>query len=150
MKKKLAVLVAIIALAIGSSQVMAADNSGKIAVVDVQKVVSQSQQVKSLKNEQIQKKKDLAVFVEGARKAVAAESDKTKKAQIEDKYNKELNDRVQTIDKDYAQKLSDIDKNISGIIEKQAKSMGYSMVLTKGIVLYGGEDITNQVIKQVK
>lgn len=150
MKKKLAVLVAIIALAIGSSQVMAADNSGKIAVVDVQKVVSQSQQVKSLKNEQIQKKKDLAVFVEGARKAVAAESDKTKKAQIEDKYNKELNDRVQTIDKDYAQKLSDIDKNISGIIEKQAKSMGYSMVLTKGIVLYGGDDITNQVIKQVK
>ena len=150
MKKKLAVLVAIIALAIGSSQAMAADNSGKIAVVDVQKVVSQSQQVKSLKNEQIQKKKDLAVFVEGARKAVAAESDKTKKAQIEDKYNKELNDRVQTIDKDYAQKLSDIDKNISGIIEKQAKSMGYSMVLTKGIVLYGGDDITNQVIKQVK
>ena len=52
--------------------------------------------------------------------------------------------------KDYAKKLSEIDKNISATIEAQAKANGYDLVLSKSTVLYGGEDITAEIAKVVK
>jgi Skp family chaperone for outer membrane proteins len=54
------------------------------------------------------------------------------------------------IETDYAQKLKQIDASISQQIEQQAKAKGYNLVLSKGIVLFGGDDITNDIIKVVK
>ena len=54
------------------------------------------------------------------------------------------------MDKDYAEKLKNIDKSISKKIEDEAKAKGYEIVLSKGIVLFGGKDITNEIIKAVK
>jgi len=53
-------------------------------------------------------------------------------------------------DKVYAKKLADIDKSISTTIQAQAKKSGYDLVLAKGVVLYGGTDITTEVQKLVK
>ena len=54
------------------------------------------------------------------------------------------------MDKDYAAKLKNIDDTISKTVEAQAKAGGFKVVLAKGVVLYGGEDITDAVIKAVK
>ena len=43
-----------------------------------------------------------------------------------------------------------IDKSISATIQTQAKKSGYDLVLAKGIVLYGGNDITAEIQKLVK
>lgn len=122
----------------------------KIATVDVQKVVSSSNQVKALKAEQQSKIKDLQAFVNTAKKAVAAESDTTKKKALEDKYNKELKTKTGAIEKEYAKKLQAIDTNISNAISQEAKAANYNLVLAKGVVLYGGDDITSSVIKTIK
>lgn len=122
----------------------------KIAVVDVQKVVANSAQVKNLKTEQQNKIKDVQNFVEKAKKSVASESDKTKKKALEDKYNKELRTKTANIEKEYAKKLQDIDKSISGTIATEAKAQNYNIVLAKGVVLYGGDDITTSIMKKVK
>ena len=68
----------------------------------------------------------------------------------EEKYTKELQDKKSKMDADYANKLKAIDASISKKIEEQAVLKGYDVVLSKGIVLYGGQDITNEVIKAVK
>lgn len=124
--------------------------SAKIAVVDIQKVVASSSQVKSLKADREAKIKDLSNFVKTARESVAKEPDAAKKKALENKYNKELNVKRDVIQKDYAKRLAVIDKNISATIEQKAKAYNYSMVIAKGVVLYGGSDITNEVSKAVK
>ena len=122
----------------------------KIAVVDVQKVVASSSQVKALKADREAKIKDLANFVTTARANVAKETNAAKKKTLEDKYNKELNSKRDAIQKDYAKKLAAIDKSISSVINQKAKAANYDIVLAKGVVLYGGTDITAEIAKSVK
>lgn len=126
------------------------DVPSKIAVVDVPQVVNSSSQVQALKKEQQAKTKEIVAFVEKARKDVAATTDVKKKQALEDKYNKELNAKKSAMDKNYATKLTAIDTAISKQIEAQAKAGGYDIVLAKGVVLYGGSDITDAVKKAVK
>lgn len=122
----------------------------KIAVVDVSKVVNSSSQVAALKKEQQAKAQDIVNFVDKARKEVAATTDAKKKKTLEDKYNKELNAKKEAMDKNYAAKLNAIDNTIASKITDQAKAGSYDLVLAKGVVLYGGSDITEAVIKAVK
>ena len=94
--------------------------------------------------------KEVVAFVDKARKEVAATTDVKKKQALEEKYNKELNTKKVAMDKNYSDKLNAIDTAISKQIENQAKLGGYDIVLTKGVVLYGGSDITEAVKKAVK
>lgn len=121
-----------------------------IAIVDVPQVVNASKQVQSLKKEQQNKADEIVKFIEKARKDVASITDANKKKAAEEKYTKELQTKKEKMDKDYAEKLKAIDASISKQIEAQAKAQGYDVVLSKGIVLFGGKDITADVIKVVK
>lgn len=126
------------------------DVPSKIAVVDVQQVVASSTQVKNLKKEQQAKASEIIKYIEKARKDVAAVSDEKKKKALEDKYNKELIAKRDKLEKDYTTKLSAIDKSISATIAAEAKNNNYDVVLAKGVVLYGGDDITDNILKAVK
>lgn len=144
MKKKL--LTAAIAMGISLNAAMATE----VAFVDVPKVVDSSAQVQALKKEQQAKAKEIVAFVEKARKEVAATTDKDKKQSLEEKYNKELISKREKMDKEYAAKLQSIESYISNIVNTEAKLKGYDMVLSKGVVLYGSTDITDDVIKAVQ
>lgn len=148
--KILAVGLLTFAFGIAFSNFAMSDVPSKIAVVDVQEVVNSSSQVQALKKEQQAKMKEVVSFVEKARKEVAATTDVKKKQALEEKYNKELNTKKTAMDKNYADKLTAIDSTISKQIEAQAKAGGYDIVLAKGVVLYGGSDITDAVKKAVK
>lgn len=122
----------------------------KVAVVDIAQIVQKSPQISALQTERQNKLNDLEAFVVNARKDVASQkTDDTKKI-LEDKYNKELNQRKEAIDKDFAKKLVDIDKEITLIIKNKAKKMGYNLTLVKGSVIDGGTDITSTIIKDLK
>lgn len=144
MKIKLIILT--IALSLGFNCAFATE----VAYVDVQKVVEASKRVQALKKEQQLKTKELMNFVEKARKDVASVSDTKKKQALEEKYNKELNVRKEKMEKDYSAKLKSIETFIAGVVEQQAKAKGFDMVITKNIVIYGGVDITNDVIKLLR
>lgn len=148
--KFLAVGISAFVIGLSLNNIAVSDVPSKIAVVDVSSVVNSSSQVQALKKEQQAKAKDLMTFIEKARKDVAATTDTKKKQALEDKYNKELNTKRAAMDKNYATKLEAIDKSISAQIANQAKTGGYDIVLAKGVVLYGGSDITEAVKKAVK
>lgn len=121
-----------------------------VAVVDVQKVVECSPEISALKTSQKNDLESLVKFVEGAKADIAKEPNETKKKTLEESYNKELNIKKVNLDKEYSQKLSDYDKNITSLINKKAKLLGYNLVLTKNSVLNGGTDITSEIIKELK
>lgn len=131
-----------------NSAVMAKDFT--VAVVDVPQVVTSSAQVQALKKEQQAKAEELVKFIENARKDVASITDSSKKKAAEEKYSKELQTKKERIELEYASKLKAIDASISKQIETQAKAQGYDVVLSKGVVLYGGKDITSEIVKVVK
>lgn len=122
----------------------------KVAIVDVQKVVASSSQVKALKEEQKKKSQELAKFIETAKTNLEKEKDAKKKKALEDKYNKEFQTKREAIAKNYETKLLAIDKSITDIINTNAKNNGYNLVLAKGAVLSGGTDITEEIAKAVK
>ena len=121
-----------------------------IAVVDVQAVVAKSGQVSALKKEQQKKMQDLDKWLKSARADVEKQKTQEGKDKLLKKYNSEFATKKETIAKDYQTKLSAIDKSITSTIETKAKALGYDMVISKGMVICGGADITAEIQKIVK
>lgn len=145
-----------VVLAIGSANVATAavtnsNTTFKYAVVDVPRVVENSQQVASLKKQRQEQERLFSKSLQDAQKKLQAETNATKKKALEDSLTKSLNAQKDKMNQEYAQKLQAIDKNISAVIAQQARANGYKLVVAKSVVLYSeGTDITNDVMKAVK
>ncbi len=122
----------------------------KIAVVDVNKVVTNSAQVKALKSQQDAKKAELKKWLETVKADINKQSTQENKAKLAKKYDADFVKKQEANRKDYQAKLETIDKNISSVIASAAQAKGYDIILSKSAVLYGGNDITNEIIKVVK
>lgn len=121
-----------------------------IAVVDLQKVVDNSAQVKTLKNEHTAKIKELNGIITKAQEEIAKQTDTKKIVEIQDKYTNQFNNKKSEIDKIYSSKLANIETQIKSEIEKKAKADGYNFVFAKSVALYGGKDITSEISGMVK
>ena len=135
-------LVVILGFFLVSGYVQAADS---IAVVDLQKIVGNSSQVKVLKQEHAKKMDELNKIIVNARGAISNESDPVKVLQLEEKYTKEFNTKKEALERDYNNRLSAIEKSIKDEITKKAQKDKYEYVFAKSVVLYGGKDITNEI-----
>ena len=122
----------------------------KVAIVNVQQVVEASAQVQELKKEQQAKMQDLQKWITTVRADVAKQPTQDAKDKLIKKYDSEFARKQDVIRKEYTAKLQEIDKAISTVITEEAQAEGYDLVLTKSIVLFGGEDITDAVAKKVK
>lgn len=145
MKKSLLFLAA--ALIFSGLSAFAEDS---IAVVDLQQIVSNSSQVKALKQEHNKKVSDLDKILVNARGEIANETDQAKILMLEDKYMKEFASKKEALERDYNNRLSAIEKNIKNEITKKAQKDGYDYVFAKSVVLYGGKDITNEIVNNIK
>ena len=116
-----------------------------VAVVDLQKVVSNSSQVKQLKSEHERKMEDLNKIIVNARGEIANETDAEKILKLEEKYTNEFNTKKNMLEREYNSKLEEIEKNIKSEIAKQAEKEKYDFVFAKSVVLFGGKDITNEI-----
>ena len=121
-----------------------------IAVVDVNAVVAKSAQVQSLKKEQQTKMADLEKWLKNARADVNKQQTKEGKEKLLKQYNSEFAKKKEAIAKDYKTKLSAVDKSITETITTKARALGYDMVISKSMVIMGGDDITAEIQKIVK
>ena len=155
MKKQITTLtiaLAAFAIGMGFNNIAMSDipTNYKVAVVDVNAVVSKSAQVQALKKEQQTKLQELQKWLNNARTDVAKQSTDENKQKLAKKYDAEFAKKQEAIKKNYATKLQAIDKSITATIAQEAKAQNYNLVLSKGSVLYGGDDITASIAKVVK
>ena len=128
----------------------AAPEAQKIAVIDLQKVVSASPQVKALRASRETKNKEIANLVKAAQTEISKQKDNNSKKVVAEKYEKQIKAKKEANNKEYTTKLQAADKSINEQIAKKATELGYTMVLPKASVVFGGDDITDQVIKGIK
>lgn len=152
MTKKISFLfVCLMAFALGYSinNIAISDTAPKIAVVDVQKIVANSSQVKQLKADQEKKLGEMQKTIQQAQSEISKEKDPAKITALEEKYRNQINDQKVALDKDYNDKLTKIDSEIRTAVVEKAKSLNYNLVLPKSMVFYGGEDITDVIAKDI-
>ena len=124
--------------------------SEDIAIVDLGRLVEGSAQVRQLKQEHSKKVADLDRILVNARGEISNEKDPAKVLMLEDKYMKEFNTKREALEREYGNKISIIEKNIKDEVAKKAKKDGYEYVFAKSVVLYGGKDITTELINSIK
>ena len=122
----------------------------KVAVVDINKVMDKSSEIKSLKISQEKQTKELETLISKAQNELANASDPNKFVQLEAIYKKQIEDKRTAIDEEYSKKIVQITSNIKSLISTEAKKTDYNLVLPAGMVISGGEDITENVIKDMK
>ncbi len=120
-----------------------------IAVVDVAKLIESSNKVKSLKSEQAKNMEDLTKLAQSAKADIEKQSTEENKEKLAKKYQETINQRQQNNAENYAKQLAVIDKDVDNLIKQKAKSSNYNLILSKSSVLYGGEDITEELAKEI-
>ncbi len=126
------------------------DVPSKIAVVNINQIINHSSQVAQLQKEQSLKNKEIQQWLLNAKADVEKQTTNEAKEKLVKKYDSEFRAKQEKIQKEYTSKLQSIDKDITAIIQKEAKAKGYDIVLSKSVVLYGGEDITKTISSLVK
>lgn len=122
----------------------------KVAVIDVPEVLSKSSEIQALKRSQNKELEELNTLISKAQNELLNEHDRSKLIQKEAEYRKQIEAKKQNMDKEYNSKLAKINDNIKSLISKEAKKSNYNLVLPTGIVLSGGDDITDNIVKQIK
>mgnify|MGYP001415187003 CR=1 FL=1 len=138
MKRTAIILVAVLALFSMYSVAFAADE--KVGYIDDMAVLQQFPKFKQAQQQldAIGKKKS-----DVAKAAFDKETDDKKKAVIVE--NLQLDMRNEE-----AKLMTPILKEVNNVIAKVAKAKGITIVLNKGLVIYGGIDITNDVVTALK
>ena len=122
----------------------------KVAVVDVSTILTSSPEIQSLKQSQDKKMEELNTLISKAQNEIVNESDKNKALQMETNYRKEIEQKKLDMDEEYNSKITVINNKIKSMISSEAKKSNYNLVLPTGMVISGGDDITNDIVKRMK
>lgn len=122
----------------------------KVAVVDISKILEKSSDLQELKSSQEKQMQELNTIISQAQNEIANVSDTSQIPSMEAKYRKQIEDKKIAIDQEYNSKIVKITSKIKSMVSSEAKKDKYNLVLPTGMVISGGEDITQNVIKSMK
>lgn len=122
----------------------------EIAVVDVPYVVDKSEQVRALKEAQATKAMEISKWLDDIQNEIQNEPDSEKRESLLQAYKSQFEAKKTEIAQQYNEKLHEVDQNITKTITDEAKKRGYKLVLPKGLAIYGGVDITEDIAKIIK
>lgn len=122
----------------------------KVAVIDVPEILTHSSEIQALKRSQDKEIEELNILISKAQNELLNEHDRTKLIQKEAAYRKQIETKKQNMDKEYNTKVAKINGDIKALVSKEAKKSNYNLVLPVGMVISGGEDITENIIKKMK
>ena len=120
------------------------------AIVDVQRLIDNTAEVQKLQQEFSVKQQELQTWIQESQDKIQKYKAGKARDKLVEEFEQEFAQKQQDMQQEYAQKLNTIDKKVTKLIKKEAKSEGYGIVLAKNSVLSGGTDITEDIISLVK
>jgi outer membrane protein len=124
--------------------------ASKVAYVDVTKLLSSSKALKAAEQTRTKQTQEMLKWYDSASADIQKQKTKEGKAALIKKYEAQLTTKKKTIRDGYIKKVDEVDKQLDVAISTKAKAMGYDIVLRKDAVLFGGTDITAQILPLVK
>lgn len=122
----------------------------KAAVVDIPWVLNQMPAFIAEQQAQQKKAEALQAWGEAANKQVAAQPTPLQQQALAHKLQQEYMLRQQALQQDYAKALQAIDEKLELLIANTAKELGFDFVFAKTTLIFGGEDISQQVAQKIK
>lgn len=120
-----------------------------IGTVDADKIISNYTKAQDVEADLKVKEAEIQKFIAEAQKKIKAASTPVEKSNLE----KQLGEEFKQKQIDYRQLTIDeskkINQDIISAIESVAKKMNIELVLAKGAVFIGGDDITESVLKEL-
>ena len=133
-----------------SSELVQTIKPQEIAVVDVPYIVDKSEQVIALRETQDTKAMEISKWLDDIQNEIQEEPDSEKRESLLQAYKSQFEAKKTEIAQQYNEKLHEVDQNITKTITDEAKKRGYKLVLPKGLAIYGGVDITEDIAKIIK
>ncbi len=149
MKKNVLILFSfILSFMLGACAVVSANGAPfKIATIDVVTIARGSNEVAALRAYENKERQALNTYMEKAKAEVLKEKDKTKQTALQKKHIQIYKSKQNKVQQQIVKKSNAIDKKIHESIQNYAKAQGYNLVFSKSALLYGGEDISSEIIK---
>lgn len=139
-------------LGLSINNVVMGDNLAgkKVGYVDVPKLLASSKTLKAAETTRNNQTKDMLKWYESIGMEINKQQTAQEKQAMIKKYEPQLAQKKKTIKDNFAKKVDEVDKQLDSVIAQKSKELGYDLVLRKDSVLYGGEDITTQIVPLVK
>ncbi len=122
----------------------------KIAYVNVSKLVAASKTIKAADATKQKQEQEMIKWFNNANAEIQKQPTQAAKNSLAQKYETQLNAKKKAINDAYMKKVNEVDAQLDSAISAKAKGLGYTIVLRKDSVLFGGVDITSQIIPMVK
>ena len=122
----------------------------RVAVVDVSQLLSHSPEAQELKRIQDKETEEINTLISKAQNEILNTSDKNEMIAKEAAYRKQIEAKKSDMDKIYSSKLEELNKKIRSLISTEAQKEHYNLVLPVGMVISGGDDITETIVKTMK
>lgn len=143
MKKILNVLLVLAFVVCANSAAMAADDIG---VIDVGMVWDKYQKSVKIAKTADEKDVELEKFLLDKKRLIAQGATPVERKNLEDKYAKEFQMKVEEAKKWYATEQQQLETNVMDAIKAVAAQKALCVVLSKKTAIYGGVDITEDVV----
>ena len=93
---------------------------------------------------------ELNTLVTKAQTEILNAASKDVMLQKEALYRQQIETKKSDMDKKYSIKLAELNKKVRGAVSSEARKENYNLVLPVGMVISGGDDITESVVKNMK
>lgn len=127
-----------LALTQSGSGIASAAGNGNVGKVDVNQVMSQHPSIPDVE-------KQINAFSAEVQKEFKDKSAGMNDQEKQDYFN-QCNQRVQ---QKYQELMEPVIKSVEDAVKKTADAKGFSVVVDKSVVVYGGTDITNDVVSRL-
>ncbi len=151
-KFKFFIIAAVIVVAVSLSS--SAQNStilaSNIGFIDEGIVLKNYPDAQKMQEKQKNLTLELQKFATDAKYKIASAKNEKERKNLETKLTKELQSKKKSFDAEYQKIFNSVQKNVFDSIKTTAESKGLIIVLRRNSVIYGGTNITQDVIKHLK
>jgi len=124
--------------------------SSKVAYIDVNKLTASSKTIKQALAQREKQTKEMLKWYDSASLEIQKQDSKEKKDALVKKYEAQLTQKKKSIKDAYAKEINKADAQMEQVISQKAKELGYNLVFRRDALIFGGDDITSQVLPSVK